>query len=114
MPLAEAERRYAAIVEALGGKPGVTQDSGGRKGFGSTGQLKVHGRIFAMLVRSDLVVKLPGPEVDGAVAARLGVRFEPRKDGRRMKEWLVIPTTSKADWLALARRALAYGRGSRD
>lgn len=112
LPLAEAERRYAAIVKALAGQPGVTQDTGGRKGFGSSSQLKVGGRIFAMLVRGDLVVKLPRLEVDGAVAGRLGVRFDPRRDGRLMKEWLVVATTSKADWLALARQALAYVRKS--
>lgn len=106
MPLAEADRRYAAILKALA--PAVTQDTGGRKGFGSSSQLKVHGRIFAMLVRGDLVVKLPRQTVDAALAERLGTRFDPRRDGRLMKEWLVVKTTSKADWLALARQALTY------
>jgi hypothetical protein len=114
LPLAEAERRYAALLTAIAGTPGVSQETGGRKGFGSTGQLKVHGRIFAMLVRGALVVKLPREEVDRAVATRLGVRFEPRNDGRLMKEWLVVPTSSKADWLALARQALAYVGKSRN
>jgi hypothetical protein len=31
-----------------------------------------------------------------------------------MKEWLVVPTSSKADWLALARQALAYVGKSRN
>lgn len=114
LPLADAERRYGAIVKALAGQPGVTRDAGGRKGFGSTGQLKVQGRIFAMLVRGDLVVKLPRQDVDRAVAARLGVHFEPRHDGRLMNEWLVVPTSSKADWLGLARQALGYVRTAGD
>lgn len=113
MPLAEAERRYAAIVQTLTRKPGVTQDAGSRKGFGSSGQLKVHDRIFAMLVRGDLVLKLPRHAVDAAVAERLGRRFEPRRDGRLMKEWLVVATNSKADWLTLARDALDYVGNSR-
>src|SRR5207247_2039163 len=52
--------------------------------------LKVNEKIFAMLVRGDLVVKLPRARVDELVAARTGKRFDPRRDGRVMKEWLVV------------------------
>jgi len=53
------EERFATIVEELLSNPGVTPPSDG-KGFGSSG-LKIQNKIFAMLVRDELVVKLPKP-----------------------------------------------------
>ena len=44
------ERRYAELVNKLSASQGVTNINEG-KGFGSSGQLKVSGRIFAMLVQ---------------------------------------------------------------
>jgi hypothetical protein len=111
LPPADSEQRYAAIVKALGRRPGVTREAAGseaRKGFGSAGQLKVNDRIFAMLVRGSLVVKLPRARVDGLVESGQGERFDPRHDGRLMKEWAVISPTSRADWLALAKEALGF------
>jgi hypothetical protein len=109
LPLAEAEKRYRLIAKTLAGKPGVTnQEGSGRKGFGSSGQLKVNDRIFAMLVRGDLVVKLPRTRVDSLVTSRSGRRFDPRRDGRLMKEWLAVSVGSQADWLGLAREALDF------
>lgn len=109
MPAAKSETRYAAIVRALGGKPGVSHESSdGRGGFGSSGQLKVNDRIFAMLVRGDLVVKLPRTRVDSLVDAKQGRKFDPRHDGRLMKEWVVIPPEAGAHWLPLAREALSF------
>ena len=105
------EARYAAIVEALLGNPGVTQSSDepqAKKGFGARGQLKIHDKIFAMLVRGKLVVKLPKPRVDALIAAGAGERFDPRHDGRLMKEWLVVETTSEEEWLPLAREAMEF------
>lgn len=110
MPLDKAQSRYDAIVTALRGRPGVTTEGGGRKGFGSSGQLKVDNRIFAMLVRGALVVKLPRARVDQLIASKDGTRFDPRGDGRVMKEWVTIAPNSKLDWLALAREALAFVR----
>jgi TfoX/Sxy family transcriptional regulator of competence genes len=107
---ATAEERFAAIVDALRDKPGVTPpgESGqSRRGFGSS-ELKVHGRIFAMLTQGRLVVKLPRERVDVLVAAGGGERYDPRRDGRLMKEWLVVGAALDADWLALAYEALAY------
>ena len=83
----------------------------GRGGFGSTGQLKIHDHIFAMLVRGSLVVKLPRARVDELVEAGRGERFDPRRNGRLMREWLVVPPRYEADWLALAKEALTFVRG---
>ena len=104
------EARYAAIVEALVGDPDVTHGSdepGAGSRFGSSG-LKTGGRLFAMLVRGRLVVKLPRRRVDALVASGDGVRFDPRGDGRLMKEWLSLGPASEAEWLELAREAREF------
>ena len=100
------EERFATIVEELLGNPGVTPPSEG-KGFGSSG-LKIHNKIFAMLVRGQLVVKLPKSRVDALIASGDGERFDPRHDGRLMKEWLSVDPTSTEDWLPLAREAMEF------
>jgi len=100
------EERFAAIVGELLYTPGVTPPSEGR-GFGSSG-LKIHNKIFAMLVRGRLVVKLPKQRVNALIASGDGEAFDPRKDGRPMKEWLVLEPTSKEDWLPLARDAMEF------
>jgi len=66
------EERYAALVDALVSTSDARQGSDidpTRKGFGSSGQLRIGGKIFAMLVRGRLVVKLPRQRVDGLIAA---------------------------------------------
>lgn len=77
-----------------------------KQGFGSSA-LKVHGKIFAMLVTGRLVLKLPRQRVDALIAAGDGARFDPGH-GRLMKEWLSVEPASAADWLPLAREALAF------
>ena len=90
-----------AAVEKL---KGVTVE----KGWGSSSvALKVRGKVFAMLVREGLVFKLPASRVDALVAALGAARFDPRGDGRVMKEWLVLPPEAK-DRVALAREALEF------
>ena len=104
------EARYAAIVEALITIPEVTHaaDSmGARKSFGAT-ELKVKGKIFAMLNQGRLVVKIPRARVDALIAAGQGERFDPRRDGRLMKEWIVIEPASREEWLPLAREAMEF------
>jgi hypothetical protein len=101
------EERYAAVVEALKSMPGVALAKGMMR---SSGQLRVHNRIFAMLVIDRLVVKLPKARVDALVAAGEGVRFDPGH-GRVMKEWLSVGPQSREDWLALAREALGFVSG---
>ena len=75
------------------------------KGWGAGNVvLKVKGKIFAMLVKGKLVAKLPKAKVDELVSQRAGQRFDPRGDGRVMKEWVVV-RIGKEDWIALAREA---------
>jgi len=104
------EGRFAALVEGFLGDPDVTVPSDGpqsNKGFGSSA-LRAHNKIFAVLAGGRLVVKLPTPRVDALVASGDGERFDPRRDGRLMKEWLALAPTSAEDWLPLAREALAF------
>src|SRR2546428_11532284 len=73
------EERFATIVEALRSLPDVTPPSDGpqsKKGFGTLG-LKIQHKIFAMLVKGKLVVKLPKPRVDALLASGEGERFDP-------------------------------------
>ena len=108
------EERFAALVEAMLGRSGATYgsgDAGPQRAFGST-SLKTGGKIFAMLVKGRLVVKLDRPRVDELVASGEGERFDPGH-GRIQKEWLAIESASDEAWLALATEAEAFvaGRG---
>jgi len=106
-PLITPEDRYATLVDALLGDADVTLGSPGKKGFGASA-LQVNGKIFAMLSNGRLVVKLPRQRVDALIAAGKGERFDPRHDGRLMKEWLVVEPTSGEGWLPLAREAMEF------
>jgi hypothetical protein len=101
-----SESRYADLVQKMAGKPGVTHITEG-KGFGSSGQLKVHGRIFAMLVRGELVLKLKRERVDALVVAGEGRHFDAGK-GKPMREWFVLSPASTRRWLPLAEEALDF------
>ena len=82
------EERFATIVEAFRSNQNVTppvDELQSKKRFGSSG-LKIHNKIFAMLVKGKLVVKLPRSRVDALIASGDGERFDPRQDGRLMKE----------------------------
>jgi len=105
------EARYAALVKKISAQAGVAQVTKG-KGFGSTGQLKVEGRIFAMLVKGALVVKLPGRRVDSLVEAGEGQRFDAGK-GKPMREWFVLSPASKVPWLPMAREAFDFVKEQR-
>lgn len=104
-----AETRYADLVQKLIGKPEVSHLTEG-KGFGSSGQLKVRGRIFAMLVRGELVLKLPRQRVDELIGSGDGTHFDAGK-GKPMREWFVLSPTSSRRWLPLAEEALEFVKG---
>jgi TfoX/Sxy family transcriptional regulator of competence genes len=94
--------RFAEVAEAFAKDRAVTV---GRmmSSFG----LKVGGKIFAMLSRDAFVAKLPKARVDDLVRAKKGVYFDPRKDGRLMKEWISI-ADRRAPWLELAKEAYRF------
>jgi len=101
------DERYEDLVDELVGTPGVTPPRGGG-GFGRS-SLRYQGKIFAMLVRGRLVVKLPARRVDALVEAGDGVHFDANK-GTPMREWLSLDPGSGQDWLALACEALDFAR----
>jgi len=92
-----ADPKLAPVVDAYA----ASKNQHGRK-FGSNG-LKVNGKLFAMVTKGKLVVKLPKERVDALVASRAGENFDPGH-GRKMKEWVSI-TSSKLSWPDLAREA---------
>jgi len=102
--------RYAAVAKALAGRRGVSYSDavGAKRGFGADA-LKVDNRIFAMLAsRDEFVVKLPRQRVDALVAEGFGKRFDPRRKGKLMKEWLVVAPGFEDRWLPLAIEALEF------
>jgi TfoX/Sxy family transcriptional regulator of competence genes len=79
-----AEETFDRLVAEHRGQPGV--------GFGrmfSRDGLTVHGKLFAMLVRDRLVVKVPAKQAAALVSAGTAVPFEPSA-GRVMKEWVCV------------------------
>src|SRR3974390_2233162 len=101
------DERYEDLVDELVGNAGVTPPRGGG-GFGRSA-LRFQGKIFAMLVRGRLVVKLPAGRVDALVAVGDGVHFDANK-GTPMREWLSLDPGSGQDWVALACEALDFAR----
>jgi len=102
MPRA-ADRVWHDLTETQLALPDVTSGTG----FGPNEGLRVGGKIFAMLVRDELVVKLPKPRVDELVEARLGRRFDAGK-GRPMKEWLTVPAGVARRWPKLVDEAREF------
>jgi hypothetical protein len=95
------------VVDGLIGSPGVTPPRGG-SGFGRSA-LRWEGKIFAMLVRGRLVVKLPAARVDALTGDGDGVPFDANK-GTPMKEWFSLDPASGLPWLPLAQEALEFAR----
>jgi hypothetical protein len=100
--------RYEDLVDALMGIDGVTPPRGG--GFGRSG-LRYDGKIFAMLVRGRLVLKLPAGRVAALIRSGNGGAFDANK-GTPMREWLSLDPASDLNWLALATEALDFARAA--
>jgi uncharacterized protein YndB with AHSA1/START domain len=97
---------FAKLVKLLTrGDASVEPPKPSRREFGSNA-LKVNGKIFAMLVRGALVVKLPKARVAALIASGIGGHFDAGK-GRPMKEWVTILATT-AQWAPLAREAREF------
>jgi hypothetical protein len=100
-----AEARFDDLVSELLGVEGVTPPGSGR----ARSALRFNGKIFAMLRRGRLVVKLPAARVDALVGDGSGVRFDPNK-GAPWQEWFSLDPQSRLAWSALAREALEFAR----
>ena len=108
MPTA-AERAWTKIAEGEQGLPGVS----GGTGFGRSAGLRLHGKIYAMLVDGELVVKLPKARVDELVTKGGARRFG--HGARVMKEWVTLPGATARRWKALVAEAKGFvgeGEGS--
>ncbi len=57
--------------------------------------LKTGGKFFAMVVKDELVVKLPAARVDELIAGGEGRRFDPGH-GRQMREWATLRPADEA------------------
>jgi len=99
------DERFAEIAKVFLSAPDVSWG----KLFSSYG-LKVKGRIFAMVTRGRLVVKLPRGRVNELVAQGLGEQFDPGH-GRLMKEWVSLHG-EEPNWAGLITEAKAFVGGS--
>jgi YjbR len=104
-----AAQQFEQLSARLLTDPAVSRGTG----FGSAAGLRVGRKIFAMLGRDgELVVKLAKERVDELVASGAGARFDPRHDGRLMKEWVTIPARQRRDWDQLVSEALQFVRSA--
>lgn len=97
---------YGEVVQALLSDPRVTEANM----FGMPA-LKVGGKAFAGLWKTQLVVKIGVERVQAMLKAKAGKQFDPSGMGRPMKEWIVIKapeTSAKKKWLALAAEAKVF------
>ncbi len=97
------EQLWEPIARDQLARRGVT----GGTGFGTNEGLRVSGKIFAMLVRGELVVKLPRDRVDELVEAGAARRFDAGK-GRPMKEWASVPASASRRWKGLVEEARTF------
>jgi hypothetical protein len=101
---------FEDLLDEFNDTEGVTLPHGG-SGFGRSA-LRYHGKIFAMFVRGQLVVKLPERRVDELVGAGNGTRFDANK-GTPMREWFAVGPMCPVPWAKLAAEALDFARNSR-
>jgi hypothetical protein len=106
--LRTAEEGFAYIVKAFGDKPGVSEPepAGSARRFGSSA-LRFNGRIFAMVSRGRLVLKLPSRRVAELIASGAGGTYDAGK-GRPMKQWVSLDPALQESWLGLATEALEF------
>jgi hypothetical protein len=96
------DRRFEQLASRLRHSPGVTE----ARMFDAR-VLKVRGKVFAMLVKGAMVVKLPPDRVGRLIAESRGQPFDPGH-GRIMKGWVTIPPERRQSWTALASDALEF------
>jgi hypothetical protein len=73
--------------------------------------LKIGGKPFTGLYKTDLVVKLGIDRVQALLKAKRGMPFDPSGEGRPMKEWIRIKepaNAAKKKWLTFAQEAKVF------
>ena len=78
--------------------------------FGATA-LKVGGKVFAMLVKGEVVVKLPASRAEALRESGKAHAFDPGH-GRILNEWVAIAATDTGLWAKLAAEARAFVSGA--
>jgi TfoX N-terminal domain len=103
LPRVKIESMFERVAERL-----LSEDRALEQGrmFGSVG-LKTGGKVFAMVVKGDLVVKLPANRVDELLEARTGRPFEPGH-GRAMKQWVSLRPPDDVACEAYVREARTF------
>jgi TfoX/Sxy family transcriptional regulator of competence genes len=102
----DAEALFERLVAGFSADPSVAPPAAEGRKFGASG-LKVDGKLFAMLSKGELVLKLPKERVDELIAAHGGKRFDPGH-GRLMKEWVTIEPAKSRSWPKLAEEARQF------
>ncbi len=97
------EQIWKPIAEVELARPRV----GGGTGFGRNEGLRIGGKVYAMLVRGELVLKLPAERVDKLTASGVARRFDAGK-GRPMKEWASVSPSASRRWRGLVDEARAF------
>jgi len=104
------KEQFAALVDEMLKRGDATYgndpDEGAKRMFGST-SIKTGKKMFAFLNKDRLVVKLPEERVTELVDEGAGEKYDPG-DGRLMREWFVVGSSSADDWLSLAVEAEAF------
>lgn len=108
MAVTPSAERWEALVATMLAEGDATYGNAGgaQRAFGST-SLKTDGKIFAMLVKDRLVVKLPAARVAELVGQGVGERFDPGH-GRIQKEWLSVSGSDPVAWHSLATESEAF------
>ncbi|MGH2637331.1 MAG: hypothetical protein ACRDHU_14460 [Actinomycetota bacterium] len=101
--MGRADELFERVADRFLGDPAVS----GGTGFGASPGLRVGGKVFAMLVEGELVVKLPKDRVDQLVESGAGTKFDPGH-GRRMKEWVTVSARRGRQWAPLASEAFEF------
>jgi hypothetical protein len=105
---ANAEQVFNTIARSQQDKAGVSSGTG----FGKNPGLRIQGKIYAMVVRGELVVKLPRERVEELLSSGLGKRFNAGKTDRVMREWLSVPANASRRWTRLVNEAREFVGGN--
>src|SRR4029450_4122722 len=98
---------FVSLCDEYAGKSGVSVPDGGT-GFGSNA-IKINKSIFAMLVNSQLVVKLPAARVAELISTGDGVPFDAGR-AKPMKEWAELTVDDDASRRLVAEAMAFVGR----